>query len=92
MGSTVIQDVVMGAVTVPHSVVDDQVKGGGEAGGGGYGDCATVSMRLTMPPLSLQVLVKSDGFPTYHLAAVVDDHLMDITHVIRGQVQCCLPL
>lgn len=31
-----------------------------------------------------QVLLKSDGFPTYHLAAVVDDHLMQISHVIRG--------
>ena len=31
-----------------------------------------------------QVLLKSDGFPTYHLAQVVDDHLMGITHVIRG--------
>ncbi|KAI9237057.1 MAG: putative glutamyl-tRNA synthetase [Podila humilis] len=31
------------------------------------------------------VLMKSDGFPTYHLANVVDDHLMGITHVIRGQ-------
>jgi glutamyl-tRNA synthetase len=30
------------------------------------------------------VLLKSDGFPTYHLANVVDDHLMDISHVIRG--------
>jgi len=30
------------------------------------------------------VLLKSDGFPTYHLANVVDDHLMDITHVLRG--------
>jgi glutamyl-tRNA synthetase len=32
-----------------------------------------------------QVLLKSDGFPTYHLACVVDDHLMKITHVIRGE-------
>ncbi len=32
-----------------------------------------------------QVLLKSDGFPTYHLAAVVDDHHMRITHVIRGE-------
>lgn len=32
-----------------------------------------------------QVLLKSDGFPTYHLAAVVDDHLMEISHVIRGE-------
>lgn len=31
-----------------------------------------------------QVLIKSDGYPTYHLAVVVDDHLMKITHVIRG--------
>ncbi|MHB8507438.1 MAG: glutamate--tRNA ligase [Candidatus Dormibacteria bacterium] len=31
-----------------------------------------------------QVLLKSDGFPTYHLASVVDDHLMEITHVIRA--------
>ncbi|PIS08962.1 glutamate--tRNA ligase [Candidatus Beckwithbacteria bacterium CG10_big_fil_rev_8_21_14_0_10_34_10] len=32
-----------------------------------------------------QVLVKSDGFPTYHLAVVVDDHLMEISHVVRGE-------
>jgi glutamyl-tRNA synthetase len=31
-----------------------------------------------------QILLKSDGFPTYHLAVVVDDHHMEITHVIRG--------
>ncbi|KAJ6439924.1 NmrA-like family protein [Purpureocillium lavendulum] len=31
------------------------------------------------------ILLKSDGFPTYHLANVVDDHLMKITHVIRGE-------
>src|SRR5712692_4049154 len=32
-----------------------------------------------------QVLLKSDGYPTYHLANVVDDHLMRISHVIRGE-------
>jgi nondiscriminating glutamyl-tRNA synthetase len=32
-----------------------------------------------------QVLLKSDGFPTYHLAVVIDDHLMEISHVIRGE-------
>jgi glutamyl-tRNA synthetase len=32
-----------------------------------------------------QILVKSDGFPTYHLANIVDDHMMEITHVIRGE-------
>jgi len=31
------------------------------------------------------VILKSDGFPTYHLANVVDDHLMEITHVLRGE-------
>lgn len=31
------------------------------------------------------VLLKSDGYPTYHLAVVVDDHLMEITHVVRGE-------
>jgi glutamyl-tRNA synthetase len=32
-----------------------------------------------------QIIQKSDGFPTYHLANVVDDHLMEISHVIRGE-------
>ena len=31
-----------------------------------------------------QVLIKADGFPTYHFAVVVDDHLMGITHIVRG--------
>lgn len=32
-----------------------------------------------------QVLLKTDGYPTYHLGVVVDDHLMQITHIIRGE-------
>ena len=32
-----------------------------------------------------QVLLKSDGYPTYHLAVVIDDHLMKITHIMRGE-------
>jgi len=32
-----------------------------------------------------QVILKSDGYPTYHLAVVVDDHLMGITHIVRGE-------
>ena len=36
-----------------------------------------------VPPVD-PALLKSDGFPTYHLAIVVDDHLMGITHVFRG--------
>lgn len=35
--------------------------------------------------IDMQVLLKSDGLPTYHLANVVDDHHMEITHVIRGE-------
>ena len=33
-----------------------------------------------------QILLKTDGYPTYHLAAVVDDHCMEISHVLRGEV------
>lgn len=42
--------------------------------------------RVTVPWADVddQILLKSDGFPTYHLANVVDDHLMLISHVIRG--------
>ena len=42
-------------------------------------------VRFEYGNLDDQVLLKSDGFPTYHLAVVVDDHLMGITHVIRGE-------
>ena len=35
--------------------------------------------------IDMQVLLKQDGMPTYHLAVVVDDHLMEITHVLRGE-------
>ena len=42
-------------------------------------------VRFTPDQIDDQVLVKSDGFPTYHLANVVDDHLMEISHVIRGE-------
>lgn len=43
--------------------------------------------RITIKTNSLddKVLFKSDGMPTYHLANIVDDHLMEITHVIRGE-------
>ena len=33
-----------------------------------------------------QILLKTDGYPTYHLASVVDDHCMEISHVMRGEV------
>ncbi|WP_372764008.1 glutamate--tRNA ligase [Litorivivens sp.] len=42
-------------------------------------------VELDWGQVDAQVLLKSDGLPTYHLANVVDDHLMGITHVIRGE-------
>jgi len=44
------------------------------------GDIVVESASVADP-----VLLKSDGLPTYHLAVVVDDHLMEITHVLRGE-------
>jgi len=41
--------------------------------------------RVACPYPDDQVILKADGFPTYHLAVVVDDHLMHITHVVRGE-------
>ena len=51
-------------------VVDDMLRG-------------TIELEWGM--VDAQILLKSDGMPTYHLANVVDDHLMEITHVIRGE-------
>ncbi|MFI0478206.1 MAG: glutamate--tRNA ligase [Candidatus Rhabdochlamydia sp.] len=53
------------------------------------GECVfedAVKGRISCPWADIddQILLKSDGFPTYHLANVVDDHLMNISHVIRG--------
>jgi len=42
-------------------------------------------IRVSSATIDDKVLLKSDGLPTYHLANVVDDHLMRITHVIRGE-------
>ncbi len=42
-------------------------------------------IELDWGQVDAQILLKSDGMPTYHLANVVDDHLMKITHVIRGE-------
>lgn len=42
-------------------------------------------VRIPYNVLDDQVIVKSDGYPTYHLAVVVDDHLMGISHIIRGE-------
>ena len=52
---------------------------------------STTAVDLLRGPITIEntalddsVLIKSDGLPTYHMAAMVDDHLMEITHVIRG--------
>jgi glutamyl-tRNA synthetase len=42
-------------------------------------------LRFERPQMDDQVLLKSDGFPTYHLANVVDDHLMEVSHVVRAE-------
>jgi len=51
-------------------VIDDMLRG---------------TIELDWGMIDAQILLKSDGMPTYHLANVVDDHLMEITHVIRGE-------
>ncbi|MBI4435182.1 glutamate--tRNA ligase [Candidatus Uhrbacteria bacterium] len=43
------------------------------------------SITISNSEIDDQVLMKADGFPTYHLAVVVDDHLMGVTHIIRGE-------
>jgi len=54
------------------------------------GDCVVCdrlrgNIQIPWAQVDMQVLMKADGLPTYHLANVVDDHLMGITHVIRGE-------
>jgi glutamyl-tRNA synthetase len=51
-------------------VIDDMLRG---------------KIEIEWSQVDMQVLLKGDGMPTYHLANVVDDHLMEITHVIRGE-------
>lgn len=50
-----------------------------------FDDVVRGTVSINTSTVDDQVLMKSDGYPTYHLAAVVDDHLMEITHVIRGE-------
>ena len=51
-------------------IIDDQIRGE-----------ITFDLSLIEDP----IIIKSDGYPTYHFANVIDDHLMQITHVIRGE-------
>lgn len=50
-----------------------------------FHDMLRGDVELEWGQVDAQILLKSDGMPTYHLANVVDDHLMGITHVIRGE-------
>ncbi|MBQ3335360.1 MAG: glutamate--tRNA ligase [Eubacteriaceae bacterium] len=50
-----------------------------------FSDTVRGDVTINTADLDDQVLIKADGFPTYHFAVVVDDHLMGITHVIRGE-------
>ena len=43
------------------------------------------AVEIPYSQIDMQVLLKADGLPTYHLAVVVDDHLMGVTHILRGE-------
>ncbi len=50
-----------------------------------FEDMLRGTIDIPWSQVDMQVLIKADGLPTYHLANVVDDHLMNISHVIRGE-------
>jgi len=56
-----------------------------ESGQCEFEDLLRGKISIEWSQIDMQVLMKADGMPTYHLANVVDDHLMQITHVIRGE-------
>lgn len=50
-----------------------------------FNDEVRGEVTINTKDIDEQVLIKADGFPTYHFAVVVDDHLMDVNYVIRGE-------
>ncbi len=50
-----------------------------------FDDMLRGEISIDWSQIDMQILLKADGMPTYHLANVVDDHLMEISHVIRGE-------
>ena len=50
-----------------------------------FEDLVRGTITINTEDIDDQVLLKSDGYPTYHMAVVVDDHLMGITHIVRGE-------
>ncbi len=55
-----------------------------ESGTTSFHDMVYGDITVDNAELDDQILMKADGFPTYNFANVVDDHLMHITHVVRG--------
>ena len=55
-----------------------------------FNDIIREEVSFSSSQLDDRVLLKSDGMPTYHLANVVDDYLMEISHVIRGEELACV--
>ncbi|MFA6522144.1 MAG: glutamate--tRNA ligase [Patescibacteria group bacterium] len=53
-----------------ETIIEDEIRG---------------TIKFNNADIDDQVILKSDGFPTYHMAVVVDDSLMNITHIIRGE-------
>ena len=64
------------------NVIRMKIPGSGELK---FHDEVRGDVSISCDTIDDQVLLKTDGFPTYHLAVVVDDHLMEISHVIRGE-------
>ena len=50
-----------------------------------FQDALRGEVEIPYSQIDMQVLLKADGLPTYHLAVVVDDHLMGVTHILRGE-------
>ena len=50
-----------------------------------YNDLVKGNIKFDLTLINDPIIIKSDGFPTYHFANVIDDYLMKITHVIRGE-------
>ena len=63
-------------------VIRQNIRGDGASE---YDDIVYGHISVPMSDMEDNILIKSDGWPTYNLANVIDDHLMGITHVIRGQ-------
>jgi glutamyl-tRNA synthetase len=50
-----------------------------------FNDIIRGQVKFNTDQIDDQILIKTDGVPTYHFAAIVDDHLMEVTHIFRGE-------